>query len=476
MSFPSLTITKDHLRPEGSFAQAQAQFLYPNPEDIAALNALLQKHRIGIVSHFYMDAELQGILSACDYEHIYIADSLLMADKAVKMAESGVQAIVVLGVDFMSENVRAVVDAAGYSHIPVYRVDSREIGCSLAESAEAKTYGAWLDQAKESKNPLHVIYINTSLQVKAHAHAKIPTITCTSSNVVQTILQADAQISDLSVWYGPDTYMGQNLTKMLEQFCTHLSDDEISKIHPHHNRQSIARLLSNFHVFPQGNCVVHHMFGADVVQKVRQDYPNALYTAHLEVPGEMFELAVEAQNQGRGVVGSTSNILHFILDQVEGVSEEESNVYIPVVLGTESGMVTSIVRQVQQKLQDMNRDDIFVQIIFPVASEAVAQDDMFGVLPGIAGGEGCSTAGGCATCPYMKMNSLEALENLVEKLGQILDQGSDVQILQKFHPKAYSELLHGRSIAEIGGEPILFMRHFQSQGKLPQELIDYVCS
>lgn len=26
-----------------------------------------------------------------------------------------------------------------------------------------------------------------------------------------------------------------------------------------------------------------------------------------------------------------------------------------------------------------------------------------------AGGEGCSTAGGCATCPFMKMNDLDAL-------------------------------------------------------------------
>ena len=60
MSFPSLTITKEHLRPEGSFAQAQAQFLYPNADDIASLNTQLQKYRIGIVSHFYMDAELQG--------------------------------------------------------------------------------------------------------------------------------------------------------------------------------------------------------------------------------------------------------------------------------------------------------------------------------------------------------------------------------------------------------------------------------
>ena len=31
------------------------------------------------------------------------------------------------------------------------------------------------------------------------------------------------------------------------------------------------------------------------------------------------------------------------------------------------------------------------------------------VVPGPAGGEGCSLEGGCASCPYMKMNSLSAL-------------------------------------------------------------------
>lgn len=32
------------------------------------------------------------------------------------------------------------------------------------------------------------------------------------------------------------------------------------------------------------------------------------------------------------------------------------------------------------------------------------------VVPGPAGGEGCSLEGGCASCPYMKMNSLQALQ------------------------------------------------------------------
>lgn len=33
----------------------------------------------------------------------------------------------------------------------------------------------------------------------------------------------------------------------------------------------------------QGNCIVHHLFGHDVVQRVREHYADAFYTAHLEV-------------------------------------------------------------------------------------------------------------------------------------------------------------------------------------------------
>ena len=65
-----------------------------------------------------------------------------------------------------------------------------DIGCSLAEAAEAPAYAEYLAAAATSADPgLHVVYINTSLRTKALAHAQVPTITCTSSNVVQTVLQ-----------------------------------------------------------------------------------------------------------------------------------------------------------------------------------------------------------------------------------------------------------------------------------------------
>ena len=53
------------------------------------------------------------------WPHIHISDSLVMADRAVAMAEAGCKAVCVLGVDFMSENVRAILDEAGHRDVQV---------------------------------------------------------------------------------------------------------------------------------------------------------------------------------------------------------------------------------------------------------------------------------------------------------------------------------------------------------------------
>ena len=57
-----------------------------------------------------------------------------------------------------------------------------------------------------------------------------------------------------------------------------------------------------------------------VVNHVKNFYGDAFLTAHFEVPGEMFGLAMEARKRGMGVVGSTKNILDFITEKVRPVN------------------------------------------------------------------------------------------------------------------------------------------------------------
>ena len=97
------------------------------------MSQVLQAKRIGVVAHFYMDPQVQGVLTSAGqrWPHIHISDSLLMADSAVEMAAAGCTAVVVLGVDFMSENVRAILDEAGYQHVKVLRASIASVNYGL---------------------------------------------------------------------------------------------------------------------------------------------------------------------------------------------------------------------------------------------------------------------------------------------------------------------------------------------------------
>lgn len=468
-AFPSLTIRANELVPQGSFAQMQAEFLGSRNET-AELDVLLKKKNVGVVAHFYMDPELQGVLHGLEWPHVFIADSLAMGDHALKMVRAGVDSVLVLGVDFMTENVQATINAEGYD-TPVYRLADKFIGCSLAEAAEGDNYAAWLAKAAKVPDSVHIVYINTSLRTKANAHERVPTITCTSGNVVNTVLQTSAQMPDVNIWFGPDTYMGQNLVRTFEYMCNHMSDAQVAAIHPAHTRSSVASMLERFQFFQQGNCVVHHMFGGRVTEIVRDNYSHAYQTAHLEVPGEMFEMALEAQQKDKGVVGSTSDILNYITKKVTAAAEGEEKVTLPFVLGTEAGMITSIVGRVQDTLRDNKADHVECEVIFPVADDAIAVDSAspFGMMPGVSAGEGCSVGGGCATCPYMKMNNLDSLFDVLELCGE---EGKQLQ-LAKYRTQKYSD---SARTTKLGVVPINHMRYFQSKGRLSDDFVQDIQS
>ncbi|KAE8686228.1 Quinolinate synthase [Hibiscus syriacus] len=439
--FPSLVITAEGFQPKGAYAEAQARYLFPDKLKVEELVKVLKEKKIGVVAHFYMDPEVQGILTASQKEwpHIHISDSLVMADSAVKMAKSGCKFITV----------------------GVYRMSSERIGCSLADAAATPDYMNYLDSASNLRPSLHVIYINTSLETKAYAHELVPTITCTSSNVVQTILQAFAQVPDLTIWYGPDSYMGANIKELFLQM-TLMSDEEIAEIHPKHSTDSIKSLLPRLHYYEDGTCIVHHLFGHEVVEKINEMYCDAFLTAHFEVPGEMFSLAMEAKRRGMGVVGSTQNILDFIKQRVQEALDRNVDDQLQFVLGTESGMVTSIVAAVRSLLdssKSTSRTQINVEIVFPVSSDSMTKtstsaspvkmgDFTVPVVPGVASGEGCSIHGGCASCPYMKMNSLSSLLHVCHHLP---DERNNLKAYETERFKLQTP--RGKPIADVGCEP-----------------------
>lgn len=492
--FPSILIGSDgSLSAQGPFAESQAQFLKPDEEAVKDLGEKLKAANMGVVAHYYMDVELQGVLTSIQKQQlkesgssrIAIADSLAMGDYAVKMCEDGATSIACLGVDFMSESVATIMNRSGFGHIPVYRATAEHIGCSLAESAENDSYRAWLQKGKmENASAIHVVYINTSLETKAVSNAIVPTITCTSSNVMATMLQVSVEVPNVKILYGPDTYMGDNLVTMFTAILDAEWDDEkIAKdLHPKHNKESIRRLRDSINVFPNGNCVVHHMFGNEVVKTVKRSYDDAYVTAHLEVPGEMFEIAMAKSLTDQGTVGSTSDILRFISRKVTTAIEKENTnttgekTRLKFILGTEAGMVTSIVKSVQEIIAAAKSSNVETEIIFPVASEAVAgvDDEEISVVPGVSGGEGCSTAGGCATCPFMKMNDLDALGDVAD---MVIKKENEMKLRSHLPPQRLAGMkINGRDAIDLGSEPILFMRHFMKENSMPPELVKKITS
>jgi quinolinate synthase len=275
--------------------------------------------------------------------------------------------------------------------------------------------------------------------------------------------------------------MGRNLAQLFTQLAD-MPDEEIKLLHPEHNQATIRSLLPRLKHFTDGTCIVHHVFGGEVCELVKKGYADAYLTAHFEVPGEMFTLAMQAKARGMGVVGSTSNILDFIAGKVAAASAEPLADRLQFVLGTEAGMITSIVRKVQGMLQAAGRNDLEVEIVFPVAPQAITTAKQsrgdglpavelpggLAVVPGPAMGEGCSLEGGCAACPYMKMNTLAALQMVCERVGSAAGEA----MLEPYKPKPYAETIGGKSVAQAGCVPILHMRHFTKEKCLSKQLVD----
>jgi quinolinate synthase len=67
----------------------------------------------------------------------------------------------------------------------------------------------------------------------------------------------------------------------------------------------------------------------------------------------------------------------------------------------------------------------------------------------------------------MKMNSLEALIRLLERIRD----GASAEDLRAYEPVRWEQELEGKPLAAWGTQPIMAMRHFQRTGRLSDELV-----
>ena len=104
-----------------------------------------------------------------------------------------------------------------------------------------------------------------------------------------------------------------------------------------------------------------------------------------------------------------------------------------------------------------------------------ADENSLGVVPGVAGGEGCSTAGGCATCPFMKMNDLDAVHDLIDMIASQSSDSNELQLAKHLPPnKLVGKSINGKDAIELGIEPIVYMREFMKDKRLSEGLVERV--
>ena len=254
-----------------------------------------------------------------------VADSLQMARFG---AEHPAQTLVVAGVHFMGETAKIL------SPEKTVLMPTVEATCSLDLSCPIDDFSAFCDQHPDR---MVVVYANTSAAVKARSDW-----TVTSSCALEIIEHLDNE--GHKILWAPDRYLGRWI-----------------------QQQTGADML-----LWQGSCIVHEEFKANVLQDLKQQYPDAAVLVHPESPLEVTELA--------DAVGSTSQLL----TASQTLPNEQ------FIVATDKGIF--------YKMQQASPHKTFIE------------------AP--TGGQG-ATCKSCAHCPWMAMNGLQ---NLAETLENMTNQ------------------------------------------------------
>lgn len=275
------------------------------PTDIeAAIRELKEERRAIILAHYYQESEVQDIAD-------FVGDSLALA-QAAQNADCDV--IAFCGVHFMAETAKILNPDK-----PVV-VPDMDAGCSLADGCPADEFRDFVDQHPGAKV---LTYINASAEVKAMSD-----LICTSANAVKMVNHFKGE----DIIFAPDRHLARFVGKEA-------------------NRSDL--------IVWQGACVVHELFSAKGLAKLRIQHPDAEVLAHPECDQAVLDQA--------DFIASTTGIIKRAVETPERVS----------IIATEDGVFHSILKQVPGK----------------VLYQAPGMD------------ESCA----CNQCPYMRLNTLEKL-------------------------------------------------------------------
>ncbi|MGC9119474.1 MAG: quinolinate synthase NadA [Thermoproteus sp.] len=281
----------------------------------------LKKERNAVIlGHNYMDLDIQLIAD-------FTGDSY---DLALRAAETKAEVIVFAGVRFMAEQAKAL------NYDRTVLMPEPNAGCTLADALDRET----LRRVKEEHPDAPVVlYVNTNADVKALADYIV-----TSSTAVRVIKRIDSDV----VIFGPDSNLARHVA-----------------------RATGKRIIA---VPPDGRCVVHASFTADMVKEAKARHPGAKVMAHPESPPEVVGLA--------DFVGSTNQMIEY-------AARDPSDEFIVV---TEIGMLNALRIKVPNKR------------FYPIEHG------------------GCA----CARCPYMAMVSLEKLYRSLRDMVYAVDMPRSV--------------------------------------------------
>jgi quinolinate synthase len=213
------------------------------------INRLRKEKNAVILSHFYVEGELQDIAD-------YVGDSLGLAQAA---AQTDAALIVFVGVHFMAETAK-IINPEKKVILPDLKA-----GCSLADSAPAEAFAEFKAQYPDHKV---ITYVNASAELKTMSD-----IVCTSANAKRIV---ESFPENEKLIFAPDKNLGNYINSITGRNM----------------------------VLWDGACMVHEKYSLEKIIDLMDQYPEAEFIAHPECEKPVLLVAKH--------IGSTTSLLNYV--------------------------------------------------------------------------------------------------------------------------------------------------------------------